>query len=234
MSALAQRAPLYSNPSHQLSELDATLEISRIAASNLDTIGHLDAIAGLVIKIGGVRQLELTGEPIALFISPLAWGQSKAGPHASALAEVTAHGLKWGELRLSFDPHSAAIESPLRLAKFVAQQTAAILNRAAFLEEQHSWHEQIDRLRRIIARRKAIHKAKAILSRAKRISERDALTLLCQYSRESGKTLHQVAEAFIFSDGEKWRPARRLTAVPTDAATTSNFAASTVRIASSR
>jgi Xaa-Pro aminopeptidase len=133
------------------------------------------------------------------------WGsQSDDGPIGSAVAEISAGGLTWGELRLHFHLHTSALESPLRFAKFLGQQIGLQLDRWSLQLRAGELKAQIERLQNIVDKRKALHRAKAIVANTRQISDAEALQFMRQLSETSGRGLHDVAEALIFGDAHKW------------------------------
>jgi ANTAR domain len=196
MSALAQ--PVFI-PARHLTELEATRQIGREASAANDR----RALAGIVATALTIRGVQAVR--IEIKREALAWGANLDGrPHGSAVAEIAASGQSWGDLRLSFELHDSSLDSPLRFAKFLAQQIAGILSRETLLHQRELLRVQIARLRDIVAKRKAIQRARAIVANSRKVTERDALILMCKLSRESKRTLHEVAEAFIFGEAKKW------------------------------
>ena len=204
MSALAHKREQFVTALGRLTETEATREISRIATGQRVSLETAESIVTVALRVSGTRALHLQRTETAGL--PVTWGVAPApGVHGAAVAEVSARGRKWGELRLFFDLKSTEMESPLRFARFLGQQIARVLEELALMAERERLRRKVEQLKTAIARRKAIHRAKAIVASSHGIPEIEALKLMCGYSRESGRTLYQVAEAFIFGERSKWR-----------------------------
>jgi hypothetical protein len=209
MSALAaSQNTLFVRAQRRMTELDATRQISRAAASATKFADGIEAFARIALLVKGIERIELVpGEPLRSQIpKPLAFGpNSSSATPASAIADIAAEGKKWGELRVFFELHPSSIEQPLQFAKYVGQQIAILLGRLELLVERESLKRKAQLFKTLVARRKAIHRARALLVHTHNISEDAALVLLRRHTRESGRSLHAVAEAIIFSDQQKWR-----------------------------
>jgi hypothetical protein len=207
MSAVAPLTSSILVSSRRISELDATREISQIISSGRDVPSSIEAIVAVALKVSGVKRLQIQyADPADNGpAEPLVWGSpSREGVWGSAVADIGAHGQSWGELRLYFELQPSTLESPLRFAKFVAQQVALQLSRWSLTRRADTLKAGIEQLRKIIEKRKAIQRARAIIGNAQGINDSEALRVMREHSRESGRTLHEVAEAFIFGDPEKW------------------------------
>lgn len=212
MSAVAvlDRSILVS--SRRLSEVDATTAISRAASSGTGVAAVIESIASLALKVNGIKRFQIEyGESIrGASKEILVWGsENDDGSVASAVAGISAGDRNWGELRLYFELQPSALESPLRFARFLAQQIAQQLGSWSLKLRGGELRGQIEQLRIIVEKRKAIQRARAITANTRQISDAEALQLMRQYSRESGRTLHQVAEALIFGDAQKWTSRQR-------------------------
>ncbi len=194
----------------RLSELEVSKEISRITCSGHDVTSAIENSCRLALRVNGVKRLQIKyAEPIAEGGSePIVWGASCEEAVASAVAIISAGKQIWGELRLYFDPHSSALESPLRFAKFLAQQIGLQLSRWSLNVEADELRDQIERLRKLVEKRKAIQRARAIIANTRQINDTEALLLMRKYSRESGRSLHEVSEALIFGDAQRWTGSR--------------------------
>lgn len=197
----------------RLTELEATRRISRIAAQAFDFAEALEAIANTCLQVPGVVALEIVPAEAHFWSAPLTVGVRRPQT-GSALAEIKSSGRKWGTVRLWFElepaPVGGATDSPLHFARFIAQQVAALAWQFSFLSERRDLQKQSERLQNIVIKRKAIQRAKALLGHAHQVSDDEAILLLRRYSRDSGRTLHQVADAIIFSDGRKWTASREI------------------------
>lgn len=212
MSAVAVTKGLIAVSSRQLSELEALREISRVASGGYDVGAVIESIARLALSVNGVKRLridysEAIGDASA---EPFVWGPaSNEGAVVCAVASISAGGQTWGELRLYFGLQATALESPLRFAKFLGQQIGLQLNRWALNVRVDESKARIDRLRKIVEKRKALQRARAILANTRQISDAEALLAMRRHSEDSGRSLHQVAEAIIFGDAHKWTSGTR-------------------------
>ena len=196
----------------RLCELEASREISRIGSSALDVTTVIQSIGYIALRVNGVKRIQMAyaescgNVPAeALTWSATTWNTaSDDSPVASAVASVAAGGQVWGELRLYFDLQPSALESPLRFAKFVGEQIAVQLDRWSLMTQADNLKIQTERLRKIIEKRKTLQRARAIIANSKQINDTDALKLMRRYAGETGRSLHQVAEALIFGDAQKW------------------------------
>ncbi len=213
----ASRASSLALSTRRLSEFEASKEISRVGASRQDVSSTVESVAKLALKVPGVRRVQITylDVPGRTTPEPQVWGYTgDAASVAWAVAAITAGGQSWGELRLYFDLQPSAIESPLRFGRFLAQQIGLQLNRKMLDEKADSLKEQVERLRKIVEKRKAIQRARAIIANSESVNDAEALLLMRRYSRESRRTLHQVAEALIFGDAAKWTRPRYIPRKP--------------------
>ena len=210
MSALAPQQQIFIS-ARRLNELEATREISRVASSSREEEVILEAIGSLALKVSGVIGIHVVKivETNSYFSNPALWNTPVGKFVGSTVADLTSDGQKWGELRLYFDLKSDSLESPLRFVRFLAQQIEGVLDKSRLEIQGEQFRKQIQILRSIVARRKAIHRAKALIANTRNISDQEALRTMCSLSRESGRTLHQIAEAFIFSDELKWQGGQR-------------------------
>ena len=210
MSALAPQQQIFIT-ARRLTELEVTREISRVVASSREDEITLEAIGSLALKVSGVKGIYVKKivETNSYFRNAALWNATANKSVGSAVAALATNGQQWGELRIYFDLKSDSLESPLRFVRFLAQQIEGVLNKSNLEYQGEQFRKQIQTLRSIVARRKAIHRAKALVANTRNISDREALRTMCSLSRESGKTLHQIAEAFIFSDELKWQGGQR-------------------------
>jgi hypothetical protein len=206
MSAIAAINRQHAVPSRRLSELEVIRDISRIASSKNDITSVIESIARFALAVNGVVRVHIEyGNALGASPGSFVWGsRSDDGPIGSAVAELSAGGLIWGELRLHFHSHTSALESPLRFAKFLGQQIGLQLDRWSLQSRAGELKAQIERLQKIVDKRKALHRARAILANTRQISEPEALQFMRQLSESSGRSLHDVAEALIFGDAQKW------------------------------
>jgi ANTAR domain len=183
------------------------MEISRLTSSERDVTAAIESVAAIALRVSGVKgmQIQYIDPADGTSAEPFVWGAlPKDAVVGSAVADICAGGQSWGELRLYFELLPSTLESPLRFAKFLAQQIGLQLSRWSLTVRADALKEQIEQIRKIIERRKAIQRARALVANAKRIDDSEALRLMRQYSRESGRSLHQIAEALIFGEPGKW------------------------------
>ena len=218
MSALPQQARFAAAFSLDLcaswSELDGMLETGRRAAAAVVIPEGLEAVAAAVCAVEGIRaiRIEPASETTLQKNKQLEWrGEPGNGPAGWAVAEIRAGGRQWGEVRLGFDVHVDRVQSPLRFAKFIAQQIAVMLYRLEVAEENRVLARRIVNLDQRLKTRKYVERAKSILARTRGISEASARGLLVQYSRRSGKSLYEVSESVVLTGEDAWhtQPALR-------------------------
>jgi len=105
-----------------------------------------------------------------------------------------------GRLRIFFEPRIHSLKSPLRFARFLAQQAALLLNRLDLLASHNSHLTRIARLQRRLEMRKIVQRAKGILAEMQGIPEDDALALFFRYAHQSRRRLQPLAEAIVLND----------------------------------
>jgi ANTAR domain len=185
------------------SELDAIRQISRAVAGRNDTGEVLNLIARTLLRVSGLHKLELRGT------DTMEWGRVPADlPIGSAVSEVV-EGIT---LRLSFDLNAEAVESPLKLARYVAQQIRAVLAISDLKAENSKLKELVGKLESIVARRKTLHRARALICRKHRVSQAEALLLIRRYGRSQKCSLHEIASAIVACEGSVRRQPRRVPA----------------------
>jgi hypothetical protein len=188
---LAQAYPS-SHPAH---ELEVLREIGQIAWSAQNADIALNEIEAAVLRLGGVLRFEwkLNAMP-GLMMEP-----------------VRANGVTWGGLRIHFDPALTALKISSGFTRFVAQQAALLLHRLSLLDEMQAHHRRLAVLRRRLETRKAVHRARGIVAKARGISESEALRVMKRQARVSRRSLLQLAQALIggFETPDFERPALR-------------------------
>jgi hypothetical protein len=195
----------------QISELDATRQISRTAAVAPELVDGIESVIKVALQIPGINRVELSpGKPLLPQIPELlAFGPTdRSSTSGVAFAEVKADGKLWGELRVFFELRPLTLENPLRFARYVGQQLGVMLVRAELLVQQDVLRQKADRYKTVVARRKAIHRARALLRHAHNISDDEAFLLMRRYVEQTGRTMHQIAEAIVLSDQQKWSQPR--------------------------
>lgn len=205
MNAQAQRDS-YPQPFPIFRELDATRAISREASCATAASVGVESIAALVLRVGGVRAVHISGtqrsdafQELGLADFNRANGAAPVGTPASAIAPIASRRYIWGELRIEFDIPAFDFESPVRFATFIGQQMAGMLLRIHLAERGRALAQMVDRLRRVLTTRKAVHRAAGILARAYDLSEKEAIGLLIRQSRDASRPVGGIAEQIISS-----------------------------------
>jgi ANTAR domain len=204
MSALAQPPDLYSSPV-QKTELQVMRNISTVTSAGSELEQGLEAIAASVLQLQSIVRIRI--EPIPGVVQPLVsaeWGHPGAHPRGTATAEIESSGCSWGRLKIDFDLPPNGIENPLRFTRFAAGQIARWLNERELSARRDALRRRVERLRERLATRKRVQRAMGILVQTRNLSEAEALLLLVKYSRESRRSLSQVAEAIILSEQDTW------------------------------
>jgi len=111
------------------SELELTRSISHLTAAKSETVTQfLEELASKVLKLPGVKAFEIkpTTALSALADGPFLWtlGPSRIKPAGTVSAPIEEG--NWGELQIRFDLAHFAVESPVRFARFAAQQIALV------------------------------------------------------------------------------------------------------------
>jgi hypothetical protein len=210
----------FAPPAHRFShhracitELDATRQISQAGSATTELREGVETLVGIALQTLGIVRIELIpSEPLISQIpSPLSFGlAASTEPSGVAFADVAADGKRWGELRVFFELRPLRIENPLRFAKYLGQQLGAFLVRMELVLQRDALKRKAARFRTLVAKRKAIHRAKALLRHAHNISENEALVLMRRYVEQTGRTMHQIAEAIVFRDRQKWNQGREV------------------------
>jgi hypothetical protein len=197
MSVLPQTQPSQSNR-YPIDEAAALQAISYLAATVGDLESGLKGVAESALRIPGLHKVQL--EPSVLFppLETLEWYASRRPVLCgSATAFLEAGGRSWGVLRLHFEPRIDTVESPLRFARFLAQQVALLLNRFALEDQCDAQLATIERLRRRLHTRIEVNRAAQIVAKLRGTNEKEALALLIRRARQSRSRLVNVADAII-------------------------------------
>ena len=187
MSALAVPARIVPAYRVKLTELDALREISREVANSAGP-ATVESIARIALRISGIYHIEINGAE---------WGQV---PKRTSVGTAS-----HGPVKITFDLEVAVLDSPLRFARFVAQQVLHLASIEDLKAQRRKLRDKIQLLSGILGRRKAIHRARAIIRGREGLTEAAALERLREYSRERGKKLHEIAEAIVISEGQVWK-----------------------------
>jgi len=202
LSALATSDfPLASSPA--TSELAATQEISRRAAGAQGYEEAIDAIFSLALAIPGVWRLSIEAAPG--LVESLTFDRTAKSPPAhwvSVVAPVEAGLHCWGQLRIYFELSSEISGSPLRFARYAAQQIAALLDRAALVYQRDILRLQVSALTRRLETRKAVARAVGLIARRDGVSLKAALAQISSGARRQRRSLLFTAQSVIFMEAE--------------------------------
>jgi hypothetical protein len=202
MSAILQPKSRIS-PVRPFSELEATREISRWASNAVRIDIGLDALAAAVLRVPGIHRIRIEQAPELTGLTQLDWRlHGIADPLGRAVTDISIAGRTWGQVRLFFELHNHRVESPLRFARFIAQQIAFMLERLALAHQRDLLAAQLESLRRRLKTRKAVHRATGILTRTRGISELEAMALLRTHARQSRRSLGFIAEGVIINHAD--------------------------------
>jgi ANTAR domain len=199
MNAAIQQ-PYPRNESRPLDELSTTHKISRNTAFATEIPRGLESLAGLVLSLRGIRAVELDPVPELQEYAgaPFIWtAPGKSVVNGNAVAEIAAARIRWGQLRIRFNVHAIELESPVRFARFVAQQIAGMLNRLALQSQSKMLRQRLARLTHRLQTRKVVQRASGILARMHGIPQSEAIRLLIRHSRERASSLYSIAEGII-------------------------------------
>jgi AmiR/NasT family two-component response regulator len=197
MSALAQ-SPDFISHIRSLSEREALHLAGRSVWAATEVHSGLESLAAIALRVPGLHRVQFTLQSPESDSKILEWSVSEASaPCGSAMAALTANGHTHGRLRIFFEPRIHSLESPLRFARFLAQQSALLLNRIELAELHNSHLTRIAHLQQRLETRKVVHRAKGILAEMHGISEADALELLLRYAHQSRRGLKPLAEAIV-------------------------------------
>lgn len=198
-----------------LTEVELLRTISKITWSGVCDQSAFLAISGALLRLPGFTgfRFEPSQELSHLQIFETAVPRL-AVPGGHARAAVRAGGLHWGEIRLFFDPNCPlGVESPLRLAKFLGQQIAMLLERLGLELERQFYLARLHQIGCVVRRRKLIWRAAKSLSNQNKITEKQAITEMVMYARSNRRRVLDVAESVILgcNTGSFTRPdGRRL------------------------
>jgi hypothetical protein len=206
MSALLQ-PKLSQSAHHPLAEAAALRVASRLvsAAEALDS--GLEDLAESALRIPGLHKIQITPSVVFPPLETLEWYASTSPVLCgSAVAFIEANGRSWGRLHLYFEPRIQTVESPLRFARFLGQQTALLLNRFALEDQYDAQLATLDRLKTRLNTRIAVHRATGILAELRGVTDKEALAILFQYARQTRRTLLSLADAIILGDTSFRKP----------------------------
>ena len=200
MSALPLQIESFSFDPRPVSEVELLRVIGRITWNATSEEGALKSIAAAILRAPDFNGIRVEPAEEASHL-PLyeATRRQQEGEVAWALAPIAANGKHWGQLRIFFPTQtSPSAESPVRLAKFVGQQVAILLDRLHVERQNRLELARLQALEHGIRRRKAIHRAAAILAEQRKVSLLEATRILVQYARGKRKRLLPLAESLIF------------------------------------
>jgi hypothetical protein len=198
-------------------EFTSSQAISRLVASGSQTLAHLfEELSALILALPGVQAFEIDPrEPLRrLAEGPFLWsvGPARKKAAGSVSAPIASADAKWGELRIRFDLTKFEVESPVRFARFVAQQLSLVLARADAERRNHALRKQIDSLAADLDTRKFVQRAAGILGRQRGLPEARATAMLHHHAIQTGRDLRQVAEAVITAYSRNFAIGQRRTA----------------------
>lgn len=203
MSALAaSQFPLASQ--QPISELVATQEISRLTSSVQSYDEVLEAIFAVALAVPGVWRVVTEASPDGSLTLDRV-GRHPKGEWGSAIAPIEAGLNTWGQLRISFEVSAEITGSPVSFAKYVAQQIAAVLDRAALRAYGEQLRLQVSVLRRRLETRKAVARAVGLVCRRDHVSPATALARIVRIARRNRRSLCLVAQSVVFLEGEGGR-----------------------------
>jgi hypothetical protein len=200
MSALALQFQSFTLAPRPFSEVELLRAISHTVWNAKSEEDALKTIAAAILRVQdltGFRVEPTDGAPhLPLYEATI---PQPNGQNAWALAPISAYGKRWGQVRIFFLPQArASSESPVRLAKFVGQQLAILLDRLEVERQNYRERARLYAFESGNRRRKAIHRAAAILAQQRGVSTLEATRILVQYARAKRKRLLPVAESLIF------------------------------------
>lgn len=202
MSALASSHPLSTRPSI-LGELEASLEISRLASAARRYHDALEAIFAVVVAVPGVWRITTEVPPdVGHWLTLDRIGKRPKLQWSSAIAPLDAGLHRWGQLRLCFELSSEISNSPVRFTKYVAQQIAALLDRTALRDQTEVLRQQISALSRRLEVRKAVARAVGLVARRDRVSHERALAQVTALARHHRRSLLLTAQSIVFLESE--------------------------------
>jgi hypothetical protein len=205
MSALLQ-SQLSRSAQHPLAEAAALRQISRLASVAEDLESAFEDLAATALRVPGLHKIQITPS-MSLPLETVEWYATTSPVLCgSAMAFVEAGGRSWGRLHLYFEPRIQTVESPLRFARFLGQQAALLLNHFALEAQCDAQIATLDRLKKRLNARIAVHRATGILAGLRGVTDQEALVLLVQYARQTRRTLVSLADAIILGDTSFRKP----------------------------
>ncbi len=206
MSTLPKSKPFQTVPL-PLTEAASLNAISGLVSTARDLNSGLSSITEAALRVPGLHKVQITPSIPLPALETLEWyAFTSPSLCGSAVAFIEANGRAWGRLRLYFSPQIETVESPLRFARFLGQQAALLLNRLE-LEGRYDAHlSNIEVLKKRLNTRIAVHRATGILAELRGGTNREALELLIQQARSSGRTLLSLANAIILGDTSFRKP----------------------------
>lgn len=178
----------FSSVADSISELDALRKMSQEASRVNSFRAAFDIIASIALQVHGVYKLQIEGE------KALAAGAVRSRTrYGSAVAEV----IPGTVLRLFFDLNDSGLESPVRFARFLAQQIGAVWSLRSLEAENAKLAATLSNLKRILARRKVTRRAIAIICQRHNINEAAAFALMRTAGKAQNCTVHKIADAIV-------------------------------------
>lgn len=192
MSAVLQSPNLFRGL-RDVSEPEAITTISRLSLTAGDAARGLEAMACTALRLAGLHGVEISlhGDT-----ETFAW-HTKATGRGSAAGLIAANSREWGRLRILFEPRTKSVECPLRFARFLAQQTALMLNRLDTMVRNEAAKAAIKRLAERLDARKAVSRAAGVLAAAADLAHEEAVLLLLRRARMWRRPVLCAARAVI-------------------------------------
>ena len=202
MSALAV-SHYPSTTSLPSSELGVTQEISRLASAARRYDEALHAIFSVVLAVPGVWKISIEAPPeLAEWLTLDRASKRPKGQWGSAIARLEAGLHRWGQVRICFELPCEISGGPLRFARYLAQQIAALLDRTALRDQRALLQQQIVALTRRLETRKAVARAIGLIARRDHLSPEAALERIAAVARRHRRSVLLTAQSIIFLEGE--------------------------------
>jgi AmiR/NasT family two-component response regulator len=112
-----------------------------------------------------------------------------------SVARIEANGQDWGELRLRFSLEQTEVASPVKLARYLAQQIASAIHNAELASSNRTLAKGLAELKDEVATRKILERAKGVLAETQNLAPARAEALLKRHSERTGRSLREISEA---------------------------------------
>jgi hypothetical protein len=156
-----------------------------------------------VLAVPGLWRVSIEASPgLAEALALNRTGRTPNTQWASAIAPVKAGLHQWGQLRICFELSSEMSRSPLGFTRYLAQQIAGLLDRAALRYQRDNLRLQVSALARRLQTRKAVGRAIGLIARRDHVSPEAALARVAAVARRHRRSLLLTAQSVIFLEGE--------------------------------